>query len=243
MRIHGKEVARIWILVLLAVAALAPAARAAQFTTDFDIERCKFLPSGRDNPYFSLHPGDQLTLEGDDDGEAVKVQITVTAGTKSITFRSVDGVNVTVLARVVEEREWKDGELVEVSRNWFSRCKQTNDVFYFGEEVDFYAGGVVVGHGGEWQAGVDGAQPGIIIPARFLLGSRYFQEQAAEAMDRAEHVAQGFSVHAAGRSFRDCVGVVETSPLEPGHESEKVYCPGVGLVVDSDAELTGYHRN
>lgn len=239
---------RSWIRALgLAVilGLVAPVARAAEpeFTVDFDVERCKFLPSGRDNPYFSLHPGDRLTLEGDDDGEAVKVEITVTAATKDIAFTTADGAAVTVRSRVVEEREWIDGELVEVSRNWYSRCRQTNDVFYFGEEVDFYENGQIVGHGGSWQAGVGGAQPGIIIPARFLLGARYFQEQAPGAMDRAEHVEMGMVMRTAGRRFESCVGVVETSPLEPGHESLKVYCPGIGLVLDNDVTLANFHRN
>lgn len=127
----------------------------------------------------------------------------------------------------LEEREKIDGELVEVSRNWYARCVETHDVFYFGEDVDIIENGQVVRHDGSWQAGKNGAQPGIIIPARFLLGSRYFQEQASPvAADRAEHVAMGLDVTAAGQTFHDCVAVTETSPLEPGHESAKTYFPG-----------------
>lgn len=155
-------------LVLCAATPLA----AQEFTTDFDVERCTFVSHGRQNPYFSLQPGDQVTLEGEDDGEEIKVEITVKRGTRNITFTAPDGTRMTVRARVVEEKEWKDGELAEISRNWFARCTETNDVFYFGEAVDFYEDGRIVGHGGSWEAGVDGAQPGIIIPARFLLGAR-----------------------------------------------------------------------
>jgi hypothetical protein len=230
-------------LALFALTALAPAATAQEFTADFDIHRCKFVPNGRDNPYFSLQPGDVSTLEGEDDGEEVKVEITVTDQTKDITFKTPDGLTMTVRARVVVEREWVDDDLVEVSRNWFSRCRQTNDVFYFGESVDLIEDGEVVSHGGSWQAGVAGAQPGIIIPARFLLGARYYQEQAAEAQDRAEHVNMGLTVRAAGKAWKDCVRVVETSPLEPGHESVKVYCPGIGLVIDSAVRLTEFDRD
>lgn len=227
-------------LVFLGVPAFA-----AQFTTDFDVERCTFAPDGRQNPYFSLHPGDQITLEGEDDGEEIEVEITVTNDTRTITFRTPEGKTMTIQARVVVEREHIDGELVEVSRNWYSRCRQTNDVFYFGEEVDIYEDGQVVSHDGAWEAGKDGAQPGIIIPARFLLGSRYYQEVApeGEALDRAHHVAMNLSFRGAGKTFRDCVKVVETSPLEPGHESIKVYCPGVGLVKDNEAVLTDFERD
>ena len=227
----------------LASAAVAPAAIAAQFTADFDIERCKFEPNGRQNPYFSLNPGDQVTLEGEDDGEAVKVEITVENETKTITFTTRSGVKMSLLARVIVEKEWSDGELVEISHNWFSRCRQTNDVFYFGEAVDLYQNGQVVGHSGSWEAGVGGAQPGIIIPARFLLGSRYFQEQApGVALDRSENVGMNFSMRLAGKTFKNCVAVAETTPLEPGHVSDKVYCPGVGLVLDNEATLTDYRR-
>lgn len=236
---------KVGLILVLAIAMLAPVAVAQEFTDDFDIERCKFEPNGRQNPYFSLNPGDQLTLEGEDDGEELEVEITVTDDTKAITFQTPGGKTMSLQARVVVERETVDGELVEVSRNWYSRCRQTHDVFYFGEEVDIYENGQIVRHEGAWEAGKNGAQPGIIIPARFLLGSRYFQEQAPAggALDRAEHVDMGFTVRAAGRTFRECVEVLETSPLEPGHESIKVYCPGVGLVRDNEAFLTEFERD
>lgn len=245
MKTPWNRIPYIGLALALAGAALAPAAFAEDFTTDFSIEQCKFEPNGRQNPYFSLQPGDQLTLEGEDDGEEVKVEITVENQTRRITFKTPKGTTMTVQARVIVEKEWIDGELVEVSRNWFSRCRQTNDVFYFGEEVDLFEDGEVSGHGGSWEAGVNGAQPGIIIPARFLLGSRYYQEQApGEALDRAEHVEMGLKVKAAGRTLRDCVAVSETSPLDrPGSESVKVYCPGVGLVMDGEIVLTEYRRD
>ncbi len=240
----GSRVSRTFQTLILAGAILAPAGATAQtFTTDFDIDRCTFSVTGRHNPYFSLRTGDQLTLEGEEDGETVEVVITVTNRTKLITFVTPDGATKRVRTRVVEEREKVDGELVEVSRNWFARCVETNDVFYFGEDVDIIEGGQVVGHDGAWEAGKNGAQPGIIIPARFLLGSRYFQEQALPvAADRAEHVGMGLTVTAAGQTFHDCVAVTETSPLEPGHESAKTYCPGVGLVRDNVATLTEFER-
>ena len=234
------------VLLSFALAGAAPEGAAAEpeFTTDFDVERCEFGSSGRLNPYFSLNPGDQLTLTGEEDGEEVEVEITVSNNTKWINFVTPEGVALAVRARVVVEREWIDDELVEVSRNWYARCRQTNDVFYFGESVDIYEDGEVVSHDGSWQAGVGGAQPGIIIPARFLLGSRYYQEIApGVALDRAEHVEMGLEVDAAGETFESCVRVVETTPLEPGHESVKVYCPDVGLVQDNVATLADYRRD
>lgn len=225
---------------LLLVASVTPAQADGDFTSDFAIDRCGFVNSGGQNPYFSLQPGHRLVLEGDDDGETLRLEITVLAATKTVELVAPGGRAMRVVTRVVEEREWVDGELHEVSRNWLARCRQTNDVFYFGEEVDFYENGQIVDHHGSWEAGVDGAQPGILVPARFLLGARYYQELAPGiALDRAENVEMGLTLNLAGRRMRDCVAVAETSAMESG-ESAKVYCPGVGLVMDDDIELTSF---
>ena len=162
-----------------------------------------------------------------------------------------------VRTRVVEEREWVDDVLVEVSRNFFARCKPTNDIFYFGEDVFICEDGLVqVGdnflcnndepsHEGEWRAvdpDDDGlAEPGIIMPGTFLLGSMYFQEIAdGIALDRAKHVKMGLTVKTKAGKFDQCVQVNETSPLEPGSVSVKKYCPRIGLVVDGPAKLVEY---
>ena len=149
-----------------------------------------------------------------------------------------------VLTRVVEEREWADGELVEVSNNFFAICRKTNSVFYFGEDVDIYEDGEIVSHEGAWRAGVNGAMPGIIMPGTFLLGSRYFQEIApGVAMDRGENVEMGLEMETEAGLFCGCVKVLETTPLEPDAESEKIYCPGIGLVVDDEVRIVKQARD
>jgi hypothetical protein len=209
------------------------------FTTEFRLEDCKFKAKG-ENPYFILKPGYQLVFEGEEDGKTISLVITVSNKTEKILLPDIGMVKT----RVVEERHKEDGELVEFSRNFFAVCKKTNDIFYFGEEVDIFNPDGTVTHEGSWRAGVEGALPGIIMPGTFLLGSRYFQEQApGAAMDRAEHVQMGLKVDTEAGSFDKCVKVLETSPLEPGVESEKVYCPGVGLVIDDVIELVEFGFN
>lgn len=215
------------------------------FTDGFRIEDCELEADGR-NAWFSLIPGDQLVLSGEEDGEELVVQITVLQQKRTIRFTTESGKQLRVKTRVVEEREWVDDELVEVSRNYFAICDQTGDVFYFGEAVDDYEDGEIVGHDGAWLAGVGGAQPGILIPGRYLLGARYFQEIApGVAMDRGENTAMGLTVTTPAGTFHDCVEVIETSPLEPGHESLKRYCPGIGLVQDDEILLEEFdlHRD
>ena len=211
-----------------------------QFTSDFALEFCDQLKPSGGNLYFSLIPGTKLQLEGEDDGELVEVEIKVLDQTKLIECE-VNGQLIVAKTRIVREREWADGELVEVSKNYFARCKKTGDIYYFGEDVDIYEDGEVVSHDGAWLAGEDGAQPGLIMPSVFTLGARYFQELApGVAMDRAEHVEMGLVVDTPAGTFEQCVMVVETTPLEPGSESVKIYAPGIGLIVDSGVELVDF---
>jgi len=94
------------------------------FTEEFFIEDCTFSDTGT-TPFFILEPGYQLVLSGEEkDGTEIELIITVLDETEK-----VDGVKT----RVVEERESADGELVEVSRNFFAICGETSSVFYFGE--------------------------------------------------------------------------------------------------------------
>jgi hypothetical protein len=224
-------------LVGLAVAA-APAWAGKGFTGAFRLEDCTWSSQGRHNPYFNLRPGYQLILEGEEDGEELRVEITVLREVETIAFTTGNGVPLTVVARVVEEREFVDGEIVEVSRNWFARCVQTSDIFYFGEEVDIYEDGEIVDHHGEWRAGEDGALPGLIMPGTFLLGARYFQERApGVAEDRGENIEMGLQVEVPAGTFHQCVAVEDTNRLDPGSSDLKVYCPKVGLVIDEAIEL------
>ena len=221
----------------------ASGAPTAPFTSDFALERCSWSSTGNQNLYFSLTPGTFTAFEGEESDQnatiEVRNEITVLSATKSITFKTPSGKTLTVQARVVRERETHDGELAEISRNWFARCTQTNDIFYFGESVDIYENGAIVSHDGSWTAGVNGAQPGLAMPARFLLGSRYLQEIAAPvALDEAENVAMGLTRTNPVGNFKSCVQVHEVDGIvknDPGEE--KVYCPVVGLVLDDTLEL------
>lgn len=202
------------------------------FTSDFDVTSCAFSTTGR-NPYFVLDPGFRLNLEGVQEKELQELQITVLPDTEMV---DVPGLGP-VLTRVVEEREWADGALTEVSRNFYAICDRTNSVFYFGEDVDIYENGQVVSHDGAWRSGENGALPGVFMPGTFLLGARYYQEIApGVALDRAEHVRMGLSVDVPFGHFDDVVRIRESSGLESGREY-KLYAPGVGVIMDENLEL------
>lgn len=207
------------------------AATSQDFTEDFGRENCTFSTTGN-NPYWPLLPGYVLVIEGEeeDDGETVTIRhrITVTGDTKMI-----DGV----LTRVVEEYETEDEELVEISYNFVAHCRETGDVWYFGEDVEDYEDGELVGSGGEWRAGVDGAKPGILMPGTPILGARFYEEIAPNAQDRAEIISMGDAITVPVGAFMDTLTTEETNALEPGDSAEKVYAAGVGIVKDETLEL------
>jgi hypothetical protein len=214
-----------------------------ELTTDFFLEDCHFEARGSNQFFHTLNPGDRWVYEGEDDGQTVTLVVTVLRSEEWIELELADGTRKQVRTRVVEERESVDGEVVEVSRNFFARCVDTDDVYYFGEDVDFYRDGEIVGHAGAWRAGRDGAMPGLVMPGTFLLGSRYYQEiRPGVAMDRAEHVRMSLHVEVPAGRFERCVEVEESSPLEPGSKSTKLYCPGVGLVQDEGLHLVSFRR-
>src|SRR5437867_305249 len=194
------------------------------WTSAFPTEPDELVSTGR-NPYLILEPGYTLVLEGGDG----RLTITVLNETKK-----VDGVET----RVVEERETKGGQLIEVARNYFAISKRTNDVFYFGEDVDMYKDGRLVNHDGTWLSGVNGSKFGLIMPGRPLLNARYYQEVAPKvAMDRATIVSVSETVKTPAGEFTNCLKVEETTPLERFVTEYKYYAPGIGMVRDGSLRL------
>jgi hypothetical protein len=169
--------------------------------------------------------------------------------------------------RVVEERayEWDDEDegwkLIEISTNYFAICERTNAVGYFGElsrecengfiddeymcEPEEEGEPTLPDETGSWEAGINDAEYGLIMPGTFLLGSKYFQEiaEADEAVDRGENVEMEltFDNPLGVNNFTGCVKVIDTNPAEGVCKSKdgdpKIYCPGVGMVQDEDMEL------
>ena len=206
----------------------AGAEEGRKWTDSFDQENRTFSSVGR-NKFFILEPGYQLILESSEE----KVVITVLNETKKIG---------NVETRVVEEREEENGKLKEVSRNFFAICKEHGDVFYFGEEVDNYKSGKIVGHSGAWRADEKDSKAGIIMPGTILLGYRHYQEISPKAMDRAEIISDNVTMKTPAGTFKNCIRVEETSGIDPDEKCYKTYAPGVGLIQDEDLLLTGYSK-
>jgi hypothetical protein len=198
-------------------------AQAAGFRMNFSVEKSGLAATG-DNPFLTIRPGRSLKLKHGID----TLTLTVLPETKT-----VDGVECGIL----EERETKDGQLIEISRNYFATDKATGDVYYFGEDVDNYKDGKVVSHDSTWHAGKNGAKFGMMMPAKPKVGDKFYQEiSPKEAMDRVEIVSTDETVKTAAGTFEHVVHFKETTPLE-ADVSHKYYAPGIGMIKDDEFEL------
>ena len=182
------------------------------------------------NPYFPLTPGYKLSYRHGNDTDT----LTVLDKTKVI-----DGVE----CRVMEDREMKNGQVVELTLDYYAIDSATNDVYYFGEDVDVYQNGKVVNHAGSWLSGVKGAKFGLMMPGKPKVGQRFYQEQApGVGMDRFEILSDNEKVLTPARTFEKCIHVVETSALEKGLRDHKWYAAGVGPVKDQQMVLTAIRQ-
>ena len=178
-----------------------------------------------DNPYFPLIPGTTFVYEADTDEGPLREELAVTSETRMI---------LGVTATVVRHSEWIDGELEEVTDDWYAQDQEGN-VWYFGEYVTEYVGGMPDGHEGSWEAGVDGAQPGIIMLANPEVGMKYQQELAvgvAEDMARVRSLSE--SVQVPYGSFDNCLQTFDWTPLDRSVREYKYYARGVGLVLTTE---------
>lgn len=194
---------------------------------EFDLPNRELSDSG-ESKYFILKPGFQMVLES----QFEKLIITVLDETKVI-----NGITT----RVLEEREERNGELIEVSRNFFAIDMRSGDVFYFGEEVDMYSGGQLTSHSGAWLAYEDNDLPGLIMSGSPVVGMKYYQEIApGVAQDRAEIISTSATFQTQAGDFKDCLITQESSKIQPLAIEYKTYCPGVGLVQDETLLLINY---
>jgi hypothetical protein len=160
--------------------------------------------------------------ETDAEGAVQRVEVTVTDRTKTIL-----GIEATVVHDVVTE----DGELIEDTFDWYAQDTAGN-VWYLGEATKEFENGKVSTTKGSWEAGVDGAQAGIIVPADPDVGMTYRQEYyAGEAEDEGEVLSLDERAEVPFGSFDNLLMTKDTTPLEPDILEHKFYAEGVGLIL------------
>lgn len=184
-----------------------------------------------DNPYFPRIPGARYVYEGQTADGLERVELEILTET-----RQIMGIQATIMHDVV----YLNGELIEETFDWFAQDKEGN-VWYLGEDVDNYENGVLTDHDGSWEAGVDGALPGIVMfanPAEHIgetMRQEYYAgiaEDAADLLSITQKVAVPFG------SFDHVLQTYDYTPLDADAQEHKFYAAGIGEIRTVDL-LTG----
>lgn len=186
----------------------------------------RFTATGH-NPYFPLVPGTVVRYRGTDEGEHLRERLEVTHRTKEI-----QGVRTRVVLDVLRRA---DGSLAEKTHDWYATDEDGN-VWYFGERTATYdEHGHLDSREGSWEAGVDGAKAGMVMPADPRPTDAYRQElYRGHAEDQAWIVQRGSVTRTPVRRFHHVVRSLEWSRLEAGVVSVKFYGRGVGIIREKD---------
>ena len=180
-----------------------------------------------DNPLLPYIPGTIWSYEAETEDGLETIVVAVTGATREIL-----GVTCTV----VHDMVYLDGELIEDTFDWYAQ-DVTGRVWYFGELSYELEDGVIVNLEGSWEAGVDGASPGIVMPGAPMVGLVYRQEfLLGEAEDMGEVVSHNETVSVPYGDFTGALMTYDFAPVEPDVLEAKFYVPGVGLVLEVDQE-------
>jgi hypothetical protein len=175
------------------------------------------------NPFFPLTPGTTHSYASSDGSETNTVEVLSEQ-------KTILGISTTI----VHDQVFTDGALTEDTFDWYAQDTAGN-VWYLGEDSKEIENGQVVSTAGSWEAGVNGAQAGIIMwgdPAAHI-GEEYRQEFArGEAEDVGKVVAVAESVTVPFGSFSGCLKTEDRNLLEPGTVENKFYCPDVGTTLE-----------
>lgn len=181
-----------------------------------------------DNPYFPLKPGTTYRHEGVKEVKPAVDVFAVTPRTKKI----LGVANVVVIDKLIV-----NGRLEEIAHDWYTQDRQGN-VWYFGETIKEYdPKGKETPAKGAWEAGVDGARPGIVMPAQPTVGTVFRPEfYKGKAEDRYEILDLSAKVTTPHRSFSDVLVMSEQTRLEPGVLGLKYHARGFGQIKESVAK-------
>jgi hypothetical protein len=187
-----------------------------------------------DNVWFPLKPGSAYHYSGIKDGKPSTETLTVTHKTKKLA-----GVRCVT----IDDRLFIHGKLEERTTDWYAQDSAGN-VWYYGEQTaTLDANGKVTSTEGTWRAGVQGAQPGIYMPAHPHVGQTARQEFfKGHAEDHFKILDLSASVSTPAATSKKALLTQETTPLEPGVVDHKFYVRGIGTVLEQTVK-GGNERN
>jgi hypothetical protein len=176
-----------------------------------------------DNPYWPMSPGSRWISREREGGHVFRVSVTVTSKTKVV----ASGVR----ARVVHDIVTENGRVAENTYDWYAQDRAGN-VWYLGEDTKAYEPGKPVSRAGSWEAGVDGAQAGIAMPAHPRVGMSYRQEYyKGKAEDRGRVLSLDRRATVPFGTFKHLLETRDYTRLEPDATEHKFYAKGVGPIL------------
>jgi len=145
----------------------------------------------------------------------------------SVTRKIANGVT----ARVVRDTVTSDGEIIEDTFDWYAQDKH-GTVWYLGEDTAEFENGKISSREGSFEAGVDGAMPGVSMPGKPQPGLAYRQEYyRGEAEDNGEVLSVEEMADVPAGHFEKALLTKDTITIEPDVLEYKLYPPGVGSVL------------
>ena len=175
------------------------------------------------NKFYPLNPGTRTVFEANTDNGLEHTEVVVQNETKVI---------MGIVCVVVRDTVSVGGTVIEDTVDWYAQDEEGN-VWYMGEDTKEYQDGSVVSTTGSWEAGVDGAMPGIVMLADPITGLSYRQEYyKGEAEDMAQVVSLNESASIQYGEFHYLLMTVEWTPLEPGLVEHKYYAEDIGVVLE-----------
>jgi hypothetical protein len=179
------------------------------------------------NPFWPMKPGTRWTYRNVENGQPPQdIEVVVTTATKKL----ANGIT----ARVVRDTARVKGQITEDTIDWYAQDAGGN-VWYMGEQTAEFENGKVTSRAGSWEAGKEGAMPGILLPAQPQVGQKYRQEyKRGEAEDNGEVLATNNLVETKAGSYKKALVTMDTSAVETTAAEYKFYAPGVGPLLALD---------
>jgi hypothetical protein len=179
------------------------------------------------NPYWPMKPGTRWVYRGIEEGEPPQDIVVVSTTT---TKKLANGIT----ARVVRDTGRAEGQVIEDTQDYYAQDSDGN-VWYMGEQTAEFEKGKVVSRAGSWEAGKDGAMPGVLIPAQPQVGQQYRQEyKKGEAEDNGQVLAMNNLVEVKAGQYKGALVTMDTSRIEPDVSEFKFYAPNVGPLLSLD---------
>ncbi len=185
-----------------------------------------------DNPYLPKLPGmrwEYIELTSNGEFETIEVEVLDER-------RTVMGVETIIVRDIVTDA---DGTVIEDTYDWFAQDDEGN-VWYFGEDTTAYHDGVA-SQDGAWEAGVDGALPGIVMPRDPQVSTTGYRQEylAGEAEDMGQIIELGRAFAVPAGSYEEVVRTRDWTPLEPDVVEEKAFAPEIGWIHEAKTEPDG----